>query len=196
MGRAIDELKAGNNVNLGSGYFGNSDIAENMDIFRAIVDSTDDEEVIAQARNIIEQQLGKPITIEERQDVNSLLAQDGYILSPGTVVAANVYEPGTKAFNIMSGTIDFGVTAGLDPLNFVGAGIGKIGKAKKAFKTGESLQGVGIIDKAIRKSVHSPTADDYFLRGPGRNIAELMGKETNVKNIQKMFGKNRSSLEK
>ena len=194
FGRAIEELVAGNNVNLGAGFFGNSDVAENMDIFRAIVDSTDDEQVIAQARNIIEEQLGKPITIEERQDVNSLLAQDGYILSPGTVVAANVYEPGTKAFNIMSGTIDFGVTAGLDPLNFVGAGIGKIGKAKKAFKTGESLQGVGIIDKAIRKSVHSPTADDYFLRGPGRNIAELMGKETNVKNIQKMFGKNRDSI--
>ena len=148
-----------------------------MDIFKAIVDSTDDEEVIAQARNIIEQQLGKPITIEERQDVNSLLAQDGYILSPGTVVAANVYEPGTKAFNIMSGTIDFGVTAGLDPLNFVGAGIGKVGKAKKAFKTGESLQGVGIIDKAIRKSVHSPTADDYFLEDQEEILLNLWVKK-------------------
>ena len=111
-----------------------------MDIFRAIVDSTDDEQVISQARNIIEEQLGKPITIEERQDVNSLLAQDGYILSPGTVVAANVFEPGTKGFNIMSGTIDFGVTAGLDPLNFVGVGIGKIGKAKKKKKASKSKQ--------------------------------------------------------
>ena len=41
MGRAVDELNAGNNVNLGSGYFGNSDVAENMDIFRAIVDSNE-----------------------------------------------------------------------------------------------------------------------------------------------------------
>ena len=32
-----------------------------------------------------------------------------------------------------------------------------------------------------------PTVDDYFLRGPGKNIAELMAKENNVKNITKMF---------
>lgn len=187
FGRAIEEMAKGNSVNLGEGFFGNSTTAESTDIFKAIVDSTDDEQVIAQAKNIIEQQLGKPITIEERQDVNSLLAQDGYILSPGTVVAANVFEPGTKQFNMLSGTIDLGVTAGLDPLNFIGAGIGKIGKAKKVFKTGESAEGVGLIDKAIRKTVYQPTAEDYLLRGPGRQIAELMGKETNVKKIQSMF---------
>ena len=94
----------------------------------------------------------------------------------------------------MSGAIDIGVTAGLDPLTFVGAGIAKAGNIKKVFKTGESLEGVGLIDKAIRKTVNQPTVDDYFLRGPGKNIAELMAKENNVKNITKMFRKNSDAI--
>ena len=179
--RAINELKEGRPVNLGAGYFGNSNTAENLDIFQAIVDSTDDEDVINSARQIINEQLGTPITIEERADVTRELQRDGYIISPGTVAAVNVFEPGTKAFNTMSGAIDIGVTAGLDPLTFVGAGIAKAGNIKKVFKTGESLEGVGLIDKAIRKTVNQPTVDDYFLRGPGKNIAELMAKENNVK---------------
>ena len=192
--RAINELKEGRPVNLGAGYFGNSNTAENLDIFQAIVDSTDDEDVINSARQIINEQLGTPITIEERADVTRELQRDGYIISPGTVAAVNVFEPGTKAFNTMSGAIDIGVTAGLDPLTFVGAGIAKAGNIKKVFKTGESLEGVGLIDKAIRKTVNQPTVDDYFLRGPGKNIAELMAKENNVKNITKMFRKNSDAI--
>ena len=50
----------------------------------------------------------------------------------------NLAEPGTDRYKFLSGLIDGVVTLGLDPANLVGAWVGKLGKAGKVFKVGET----------------------------------------------------------
>ena len=56
---ALDELKAGRNVNLGEGYFGNSTVAQETDVYKELVGRGADPDEV---REIIQDYYGKPIS--------------------------------------------------------------------------------------------------------------------------------------
>ena len=60
-GRAIRQLAKGERVNLGEGYFGNSTLAKDTEIYKEIAAQIQDPEQLAQIENVIQQQLGAPI---------------------------------------------------------------------------------------------------------------------------------------
>jgi hypothetical protein len=147
----------GERVNLGSGWLPNSDVAP--EVSQAVHDQTSqlqqeltglgaNERYAAELtaapqiwRNAIEQsateqaELGKPLTQLHQVDAESVLfnMQQGLTpWSPGRIIAANIVEPGTKPFTVLSGFGDFTAQVALDPVEWAGlwwAKSGKIGRA-------------------------------------------------------------------
>ena len=173
--RALEELKAGRNVNLGEGYFGNSTVAEDTEIYKELVGRGADPEEV---RGVIQDFYGKPISqleFDSREgESGTYRGRKGTVkLSPGRVTAVEVFEPGTRGFNIMSGIIDGAYTIFTDPTTYVGAGFAKAGKVARTFNKTVEKSNAGLIDKAVRKVVHTPTADEYFNTQVGDNIAQM-----------------------
>ena len=115
--RALEELKAGRNVNLGEGYFGNSTVAEDTEIYKELVGRGADPEEV---RGVIQDFYGKPISqleFDSREgESGTYRGRKGTVkLSPGRITAVEVFEPGTRGFNIMSGIIDGAYTILTDP---------------------------------------------------------------------------------
>ena len=173
--RAIEELRAGRKVNLGEGYFGNSTVAEDTEIYKELVGRGADPDEV---KGIIQDYYGKPISqleFDTREgESGTYRGRKGTVkLSPGRVTAVEVFEPGTKGFNIMSGIIDAAYTIFTDPTTYVGAGFAKAGKVSRTFNKTYELQNAGLIDKAVRKVVHTPTAEAWFNTKVGDDIAQM-----------------------
>lgn len=138
--RAIKELAKGNKINLGEGYFGNSTLARDTEIFKEIQSTIQDPSQLAAIEQVIQNQLGTPITELERDAVEKNKYR-GQVISPGRVMAMNFVEPGTERYRTISGLIDGIVTLGLDPANLVGGQFVKAGKFGKMFISGEKMTG-------------------------------------------------------
>ena len=136
-GYAIREMAKGNRVNLGRGYFGNSTLARETDIYRELSQTIKDPRQLAAIEKTIQGQLGFDITGTQREKLEANKYK-GVTISPGRVAAVQMSEPGTDRYKFISGLIDGAVTLGLDPANLVGAWVGKLGKAGKVFKVGET----------------------------------------------------------
>ena len=135
-GYAIRELAKGNRVNLGSGYFGNSTLARDTDIYKELSQSIKDPNQLAEIEKVIQAQLGFDITGTERAKVEANKYR-GVTISPGRLAAVQISEPGTDRYKFISGLIDGVVTLGLDPANLAGAWATKLTKAGKTFKVVE-----------------------------------------------------------
>ena len=173
--RAIEELRAGRKVNLGEGYFGNSTVAEDTDIYKELVGRGANPDEV---KGVIQDYYGKPISqleFESREGQSgTYIGRKGTVkLSPGRVTAVEVFEPGTRGFNIMSGIIDAAYTIFTDPTTYVGAGFAKAGRVSRTFNKTYELQNAGLIDKAVRKVVHTPTAEAWFNTKVGDDIAQM-----------------------
>ena len=143
-GRAIRQLAKGETVNLGEGYFGNSTLAKDTEIYKEIAAQIQDPEQLAEIENVIQQQLGAPITAIEREAVEGNLYK-GVTISPGRVTAMNLAEPGTDRYKFLSGLIDGVVTLGLDPANLVGGWAVRMTSKGRKFKVAElAEQGAGM----------------------------------------------------
>ena len=139
-GEAIRKLAKGEKVNLGRGYFGNSTLARDTEIYRQIASTIKDPSQLQAIEAVIQEQLGTPITALERERVERNTYR-GQVISPGRVMAMNFAEPGTERYRKVSGLIDGVVTLGLDPANLVGAWFTKLTKAGKTFTTGNKMNG-------------------------------------------------------
>jgi len=171
-GRAFREIKKGNKVNLGEGYFGNSTLAEDTEVYKELVGRGADPNIV---RESIQEQLGTPIsqpTIQDREKAAlSYQGRKGTVkLSPGRVAAVEIFEPGSKAFRFMSGVIDGAYTIFTDPSTYLGLGISRAGKAVRTFTPNNKP---GLINKAVRATVHQPTAKEFYTSQTGRDIADL-----------------------
>ena len=109
--RAIKELAKGNKINLGEGYFGNSTLARDTEIFKEIQATIKDPSQLAAIEQVIQQQLGVPITELERDAVEANTYR-GQVISPGRIMAMNFVEPGTERYRTVSGLIDGIITLG------------------------------------------------------------------------------------
>tara|TARA_R100001086_G_scaffold146309_1_gene77390 strand:- start:5811 stop:12191 length:6381 start_codon:yes stop_codon:yes gene_type:complete len=133
-GMAIRKLAKGERVNLGEGFFGNSTLARDTEIYKEVASQIQDPSQLAQIEKVIQQQLGTPITQVERDRVENNLYK-GVVVSPGRVAAINIAEPGTDRFKLVSGLIDGVVTLGLDPANLAGGWANTATKAGRQFVT-------------------------------------------------------------
>ena len=171
-GRAFKEIKKGNKVNLGEGYFGNSTLAEDTEVYKELVGRGADPNIVKEA---VQEQLGTPLsqpTIQDREKAAlSYQGRKGTVkLSPGRVAAVEIFEPGSKAFKFMSGVIDGAYTIFTDPTTYLGLGISRAGKAVRTFTPNNKP---GLINKAVRATVHQPTAKEFYTSQTGRDIADL-----------------------
>ena len=111
-------------------------------------------------------------------------------LSPGRVAAVEVFEPGTRSFNLMSGIIDAAYTVFTDPANYAGMGFAKAGKAAKSFNQTAAKADAGLLDKVVRKTVKVPTAKQYFLESKtGDDIAQLFADAKTYDEVEILLGR-------
>ena len=62
----------------------------------------------------------------------------------------------------MSGIIDGAFTLIADPSILVGSYLNKAGKAVRSLSQADVLKSAGIIDNAVRKTIHVPSATEYL----------------------------------
>lgn len=74
---------------------------------------------------------GGTAVVAQQEASRRSAAISGHALTPGRFLASSVTEPGTKPYNLLSGTMDAAVAWELDPVNMVG-------KANKALKFREA----------------------------------------------------------
>ena len=139
-GEAIRAFAKGEKVNLGSGYFGNSTLARDTEVYRQIASTIKDPSQLQAIEAVIQEQLGTPITTLERERVEGNTYR-GQVISPGRVMAMNFAEPGTERYRKVSGLIDGVVTLGLDPANLVGAWAGRLTKKGLQFANANKMNG-------------------------------------------------------
>ena len=173
---ALRNLSEGKKVNLGEGYFPNSTLAEDTDVYKELVGRGIDE---GSAKNIIQTYYGQDITNTERERDESLTIQTRFgttKLTPAAPLTASVLEPGTKGYNIMSGLIDGAFTLVADPSILIGSYLNKAGKAVRSLSQADVLKSAGIIDKAVRKTIHVPSATEYLTatKGGTRIVDQLV----------------------
>ena len=174
-GRAFEEIRKGNRVNLGEGYFGNSTIAEDTDVYKELVGRGANPDEVREA---LQEQLGKPLsqpTIQDREAAAlSYQGRKGTVkLSPGRVAAVEIFEPGSRAFKFMSGVIDGAYTIFTDPTTYLGLGLSRAGKAARTFTPNNKP---GLINRAVRATVNQPAARDFYQSQVGIDIAEMFSK--------------------
>jgi hypothetical protein len=173
---ALRNISEGKKVNLGEGYFPNSTLAEDTDVYKELVGRGIDE---SSAKNIIQTYYGQDITNTERERDESLTIQTRFgttKLTPAAPLTASILEPGTKGYNIMSGLIDGAFTLVADPSILIGSYLNKAGKAVRSLSQADVLKSAGIIDKAVRKTIHVPSATEYLTatKGGTRIVDQLV----------------------
>jgi hypothetical protein len=190
--RAINQLREGKKVNLGEGYFGNSTVAEDTEIYKELVGRGANPD---QVKEIIQEYYGTPISQQEMSSregsSGTYRGRKGVVkLSPGRVAAVEVFEPGTRSFNLMSGIIDAAYTVFTDPANYVGMGFAKAGKAARSFNQTAAKAEAGLLDKVVRKTVKVPTAKQYFLETKtGDDIAQLFADAKTYDEVEILLGR-------
>ena len=190
--RAINQIREGKRVNLGEGYFGNSTVAEETDIYKELVGRGANPD---QVKEIIQEYYGTPISQQEMSsregNSGTYRGRKGVVkLSPGRVAAVEVFEPGTRSFNLMSGIIDAAYTVFTDPANYAGMGFAKAGKAAKSFNQTAAKADAGLLDKVVRKTVKVPTAKQYFLESKtGDDIAQLFADAKTYDEVEILLGR-------
>ncbi len=156
---ALGGLIRGERVNLGSGWFPNSDVADDvtdrvqMEMEQVERDTQDlgaNERMVTRlqaapgvwrdsvAGSLQQQELGKPLTQMNYADVESVMFDVNPWIggdtvqtpwSPGRMLASNLVEPGTEPYHKISGTGDFASQIFLDPVDWVGGAWAKAGVA-------------------------------------------------------------------
>ena len=162
---ALKNLTAGKKVNLGEGYFANSTVAEETDIYKEMIARGADPE---QTKEIVQSYYGQDITNQERARDEGLTfkSRSGQTikLTPAAPLVASVIEPGTRAYNLVSGVVDGALTLLADPTILVGGYLNKAGKAVRSLDQSIALSRAGVINNAIRKTVHVPSATQYITK--------------------------------
>lgn len=196
----LDERKKGNPINLGTGFIPRSiDLKETQVYLDEIRRGTPTNEAMSKARDVY----GLPITqlFDLREDRYKYTTKSGekINISPGRVVAAQVQEPGSMGYNVLSGIIDGVFRLAADPTNLAlayGAGVktamrGMVQSSQqvKLAKDGISLTTktlantfkLGKKGKKARLAFYGRTIDDIRQTGWGQKfgqaLADLKGDE-------------------
>lgn len=119
---------------------------------------------------------------EEREAAKHRLQLDGQFVTPGRVFARQFTEPGTGAYQMLSGAMDFVQNIALDPTVYAFAGLSKAQKAHRAFQT------VGLIP-GTRKTVAVEKGVDFFVNSPdGQRLVNMWTENRDVFAAWKSLG--------
>ena len=161
-------------VNLGSGFFANSDLVEADDYRVEQLTKRGWTEDDAMA-HLTDQLYGSPSTLLFRKGANAVqvTGRNGVAtgVSPGRMLAMTVMEPGTSQFNVLSGTMDFGAQVFLDPSNVVGAWMGKARLASRAMRQFDEAPGVL---SGLRNSVLLNDVDKALSSSRGQGMLDFL----------------------
>jgi len=168
------EASTESRVNLGSGYFANSDIlgADDRRV-QVLIDQGWDE---AEAMKAVTGEVyGTPVTqlFREGADAVHITGRNGGVsgVSPGRLAAIAFTEPGTQPFNLLSGTMDLGAQIFLDPSNLATAGLSKARLASKGLRTFENSSG---LVNGIRRTVLQQDVNKALNTGIGRGALKFL----------------------
>ena len=197
---ALQQIKKGKPLNLGTGYLPNSiDLKQTQTYLDQIRAGADERTAITEAAKIY----GVPLTqvFDKREDQFKYETKQGkkINISPGRVIAAQMSEPGSTGYSVVSGIIDGVFRVAADPVNLAlayGAGVktamrGMTSanlKAKKATDSATQLSkqffgtfALGKRGKENRALFYGRTIDDIRQTGWGQEfgkaIAMLKGDE-------------------
>lgn len=182
-------LKQGVDVELGSGIFPSATEVENVEEYQNMINNGVDpvkarefvknsilqENIYETARLRAEQNIqfvGERAKKFEDAGLEPTVTIGRYLFKPFD----RVVEPGTEAYNIVTGLIDIAAQLVLDPTSWITAGFSKLGKAKKVFT---SLDEVATFEKAgligaARKTLSGPTTKQFLASPTGRQIKEYL----------------------
>lgn len=119
---------------------------------------------------------------EERERAKMNLTVDGDFITLGRLIARDVTEPGTTAYNVASGLVDAGAAIFADP---TGAGLGAVGRGAQRART---FQATGVLN-GIRRTVDPATAVNHYLTSnTGRRMVRYLTENQDVETAWKAIG--------
>jgi hypothetical protein len=183
---AIQDLMAGREVNVGSGFLPGSDNPTETDRYEELIEQGMSEE---EARLQVEEEIGRPVTEISRQQAETLRFR-GQPISPGRVLAGVFVEPGTKPYHLLSGLVDAAARLALDPTARTLRGLSFARKGAKMFGAVETVPGeagtaglaarnfaAGLIP-GVRKTVRAQSVDAWLAGKDGRRVCEVVANTT------------------
>ena len=193
---ALQEVRKGKPLNLGTGYLPQSiDLKNTQTYLDEIRKGSDERTALTAAADIY----GVPITqvFDIREDKFKYTTKTGekIDISPGRVIAAQMLEPGTTGYSVVSGAVDAVFRVAADPVNLAlayGAGVktamrGLVSANAKAAKAVDPTTTLlktflpGKTGKYNRSLYYGRTVDDVRNTGWGQKfgeaIAQLKGPE-------------------
>ncbi len=171
------EIQTESRVNIGSGFFANSQLA-----------GVDDLQVQQlQKQGYSEREAVLMVSADKFGSPSSALWRDGAErvqvtgsngiktgVSLGRLATMQVFEPGSTAYNWISGSIDAGSQIFLDPSNILTGGLAKGRLAARALDAaGTQRNKFGLVDN-IRKTVFKTDAEDAWNTSIGQGFAQAM----------------------
>ena len=174
--QVFKNLAQGKEVNLGDGLLPQSEVfdpdnpnSKMFDEYKYLIQSGFDQE---RAQSIIQNQLGSAITEIDRNmqedsglfNISTTLGTGETVQTPislGRTVALGVSEPGTNAFNAVSGVLDAGKALFLDPANYLTLGAAALAKSRKTLRASDDLiaQLKGINVEDVKKMTKAELAE-------------------------------------
>lgn len=198
--QVFKNLAQGKEVNLGDGLLPQSEVfdpdnpnSKMYDEYKYLIQSGFDQQ---RAQSIIQNQLGSAITEIDRNmqedsglfNISTTLGTGETVQTPislGRTVALGVSEPGTTAFNAISGVLDAGKALFLDPANYLTLGAAAAAKSRKILRPSDNLikqlgfkdpekmtkaqlAEIGMINRGWGLSFVTPkSVTDYLNKDPG-----------------------------
>jgi hypothetical protein len=124
---------------------------------------------------------------EERERAKQRLRIDDQFATPGRLIARQMTEPGTMAWQMVSGGYDFVLNVA-DPVNI---GLFKLSKAAKAANT---FRATGVV-AGLRKTVAPERAVEHYLTSPlGQKLVRVMTENTQFETAWRFFPDRETAL--
>lgn len=116
---------------------------------------------------------------------------DGRAVTPGRLAASLLpIEPGTGAYNVVSGMLDMGSTLAFDPLTYVGGGVAKVSRARRVITSGPArAYEIGVVDGGIRKTVLPERAIRWLDSEKASQVITKMAAEKDFERLRRATGK-------
>ena len=117
-----------------------------------------------------------------REEAKHRLQLDGEFVTPGRLIARMVTEPGSDAYQVLSGLNDLAQNIFLDPAAIALGGLSKANKAVRLF------QSTGMID-GLRHTADVPRAVNHFLTSNvGRQYISYLTKTDDIEDAWRAIG--------
>lgn len=122
---------------------------------------------------------GGDVVKAQSEAARQIASINGHALTPGRMLAAGVFQPGSSPYNILSGSVDAIDTLKLDPMLEATKYVGDVGREANVFGDLEHRESIvgRYLNRAGAIDANAPIADTAkaakFLDGPGfQNLAQ------------------------